>query len=192
MQSRNISGITTIGIATYRLRWCYQPVIRNHFSLRCYPVCPTLDIINLADRNTIEIHHVTFDVRFRRFLLEQETATGHTMCQRDWLHRQATVLVYDLLLSSINHVENHFIIKSMTEKSHLFVKHRLQSCRSIDIQLGCPSKQSECTNHSNKAKTMVAMEMTDKHSRKFSKADTGAPQLHLRSLSTIYHELLPP
>jgi hypothetical protein len=39
---------------------------------------------------------------------------------------------------------------------------------------------------------MVSMDMGDKYSRKLGKTDTGTPQLHLRSLTAIYHKLLSP
>ena len=125
VQCWNVACITTIGIAAGRICRFYKAFVLDLLPIRCRPVGSGLNIINLADRNMIEVHHITTNMRHRGFLAEQIAATGHAMLQWNGLDSKRAVLIDDLLLRRVNSMEIDFIVEIVTEETHLLLQHIL-------------------------------------------------------------------
>ncbi len=130
----HITCIATISISSWRISRHSKPTIWNHNTIICCPIRPSLNIIYLAYRNVKTLYHVTAYVWQRWALTKQKTTTRNTMVKRNALNYKASIFVYDHMTSSINSVKLNFILKSITEKLHLCVEHRLQWLWSIYLQ----------------------------------------------------------
>ena len=73
------SRIGTEGVTFRLLGRPGQAGIGNHLTFRRYKVCPPLDLLDLTNRNLIEVNHLTDDMCLLWFLGEKITTTGNPM-----------------------------------------------------------------------------------------------------------------
>jgi hypothetical protein len=60
----------------------------------------------------------------------------------------------------------------------------------MNMQPSCAPQQSEGRDHADKSKTVVTMQMGDKHMTELREAHPAFTQLHLRAFCTIEHQHL--
>ena len=95
----------------------------------------------------------------------------HPMAQWDCFHGQGSVLIDYLLLVRVNGMEDDLEVESAAECLDFKVQQFLILARSIDVEWGGATIQTECAYHSYQTKHVVAVKMRDEHGVYLSKVE---------------------
>lgn len=112
------------------------------------------------------------------------------MLQGNALYGKAAILKDDLMLGCVDGMEHHLELQSRAEHIHLCLQHRPERSRRIDMQCSCAPQHAESGDEPDEPEAMVAMKVGDKNRLNLCEAYTGATQLYLRALATVYHKKL--
>ena len=91
----------------------------------------------------IEVYHFAIDMPVARFFAEQESATCYAMRQRYGFDGQAAVFVDNFILCGVYAMKHHLVFQSLTKHFEHSIEHRLETCRSIDMQRCCATKHAK-------------------------------------------------
>ena len=186
----HIAGVAAIGIASRRIGRTDKAAVGNHLAVGHRPIGTVLDIVHLADRNLIGLHHLRTDMGQQRLLADEIAAGGKAMLQRDGLHRDGTVLIDHSVAGGVDGMELHLEAQVVSKEVYLAAQDGAERLRAVDMEGGRPPHQTEGGDHANEAEAMVAMQMGDKDMTQFGKPRMTPTQLRLRALCTIEHQQL--
>ena len=95
----------------------------------------------------------------------------HSMTERYAFHGERAVFIDNLLLVSVNGMEDDLEVESATECLDFKVQEFLVFARGIDVEWGGATIQAKSAYHSYQTKHVVAVKMRDEHGVYLSKVE---------------------
>ena len=92
----------------------------------------------------------------------------------------------------VDRMEHHFVGHAIAMVVDERLKDSVNILRSIHMEWGSASQQSEGGDESHQAKAMVTMKMGDENREESIQMDSVTSKFHLRSFRTVHQEILLP